>query len=156
MVLIRWLFLAVLLVAVLLLLQATAPDPDARFVRRVRRALDEVLRRGRRLSAEDRDLLDEARHVAANLERLDVRARELRRFLAARDLDAAARRRLEERLAEMEAQLESGAALLERLAAELWAREPLDPPAAAARLARARLGLAKSLGSPSEETKGVN
>ncbi|GEM_PF-3830318 len=155
-VLIRWLFLLALLVAfVLLVLQATAPNPDARFVRRVRRALGEVLRRGRRLPAGERSLLEEARRLAAALERLDTKARDLRRFLGTRDLDAVARRRLEERLAEMEAQLESGAALLERLAAELWAREPLDLPAAAARLTRTRLGLQKALESPAEK-EGVN
>ncbi|GEM90614.1 hypothetical protein [Oceanithermus desulfurans] len=156
MVLLRWLFLLALLAAlVLLLLQATAPNPDARFVRRVRRALGEVLRRGRRLRPEEKALLDEARRLTAALERLDAKARELRRFLAARDLDALARRRMEGRLAEMEAQLESGAALLERLAAELWAREPLDLPATAARLSQTRLGLQKALESPKEK-EGVN
>ncbi len=156
MVLIRWLFLLALMVAgVLWLLQATDPGGQASYLRRVRRALREILRRGRRTGAQGRSLAEEARRLAAALERMVAKAEEVRRFLSAREMDPLARKRLERHLSEIEAQLESGTALLERLAAELWAREPLDLPAAAARLTRTRLGLQKALESPAEE-EGVN
>jgi len=155
-VLLRWLFLSALVVAaVLLLLQATAPNREDRHARRARRALREIVRRSRHRGAEGKKLVAEARLVVSGLEKLNARAAEIRRFLGSRELDALARRQLEEYLSEIEALLEGGAALLERLAAELWASEPLDLPAAAARLSRARMGLIKALKSPAEK-EGVN
>ncbi|WP_457630576.1 hypothetical protein [Oceanithermus sp.] len=135
MAILRWLFALLLLAATLLLLwQALAPAPPSRR-RRIRRALAGVLRHGRRLPPAERRILAEARKVAAALEELDARERELQRFLQADDLDPLARRRLEEHRQEVSDQLEAGLALLERLAAHLWAGEGASLPPEAYELA---------------------
>ena len=152
MVLVRWLFLLALLVAgLVLVLQATAPRTPYRYVRRARRALGVIARKGR--TPEARRLLEEARSVAAAIERLETSALEVRGFLQEREMDELARKRLQDHLSGLEAQLEAGAALLERLAAEQWAREPLDLHEAAARLARARQTMLGVLEAPSKEER---
>lgn len=152
--LVRWLFMLALLVAgLVLVLQATAPRTPYRYVRRARRALGVIARKGR--TPETRKLLEEARSVAAAIERLEAGALEVRGFLQEREMDELARRRLQEHLGSLEAQMEAGTALLERLAAEQWAREPLDLHEAAARLARARRDMLTALEPPTQE-EGVN
>ncbi len=136
MLLLRWLFALVLLVAaLLLLLQSFGTTPPTR-LRRIRRALAGVQRHGRRLPAEERRILAEARKVAAALEELDAKARELQRFLRAGEVDPLARERLEAHLGQIEGQLEAGIALLERLAADLWTSEGAELPPEAYDLAR--------------------
>ena len=137
MLLLRWLFALLLMVAaVLLLLQSLGGSAPATRLRRIRRALAGVLRHGRKLPADQRRVLAEAKKVAAALEELDAKSRELQRFLQAGDLDPVARERLEAHLQQVESQLEAGIALLERLAADLWTSEGAELPPEAYDLAR--------------------
>jgi len=148
--LLRWAFFLLLVVAALLILLQSLGGESASSRRRIRRALAGILRHGRRLPPAERKVLAEARRVAAALEELDVKARELRRFLQADDLDPVARERLEAHLRQVEGQLEAGIALLERLAADLWAGEGAELPPEAYDLARSYREAKRALRSESD------
>ena len=151
MLLLRWLFALLLVVAALLLLLQSLGDGQASRRRRIRRALAGVLRHGRRLPTEERRILAEAKKVAAALEELDAKARELQRFLQAGDLDPVARERLEDHQRRVESQLEAGIALLERLAADLWTGEGAELPPEAYDLARSYQEARRALRAGSDE-----